>query len=465
MNAKVSSPRTAATQRRASERKLDPDVVDDLVAAYRTLANLNVLDAFGHVSVRDPRNPNRYLMSRSIAPEAVTAADILVLDLDSQIVDRKDEGTLLYRERFIHGEIYKVRPDVNAVVHSHSPTVVPFTVTRAKLRPILHNAGFLGYGAPLFEIRKCAGNATDLLVETPALGKALARSLGKNAAVVLMRGHGNSVVGPTLARRGVPRLLHRGQCPPAAAGHHHRRADQLPHQGGGDHQQRSHAARRRPAMGALASQGAGGALSGAAEDSPMKRTARSSDRSRLAGRSDDRAQGRSGRRLLPRQDHPHVHRLRTGRRLRHLRPARRRVPAAAHSWQPGDPAAEHAGRRQLRRRQVHGRGGAEGRHRARQPGADARARQRGRQLDQARRRQVPLSRPPHHQYRRRRGAARHRHPDVRGRPPKAIYDRRLRRRLDYGAVPVVAQRLWRRQVQDRARLQGHQRNFAGDGAA
>ncbi|MET0629774.1 MAG: class II aldolase/adducin family protein [Xanthobacteraceae bacterium] len=198
MNAKVSSPRTAATPRRASERKLDPDFVDDLVAAYRTLANLNVLDAFGHVSVRDPRNPNRYLMSRSIAPEAVTAADILVLDLDSQIVDRKDEGTLLYRERFIHGEIYKVRPDVNAVVHSHSPTVVPFTVTRAKLRPILHNAGFLGYGAPLFEIRKCAGNATDLLVETPALGKALARSLGKNAAVVLMRGHGDSVVGPTL---------------------------------------------------------------------------------------------------------------------------------------------------------------------------------------------------------------------------------------------------------------------------
>ena len=198
MNAKVTSPRTAATQRRASEHKLDPDLVDDLVAAYRTLASLNVLDAFGHVSVRDPRNPKRYLMSRSIAPESVTAADILLLDLDSQIVDRKDEGTLLYRERFIHGEIYKVRPDVNAVVHSHSPTVVPFTVTRAKLRPILHNAGFLGYGAPLFEIRKYAGNATDLLVETPALGKALARSLGKNAAVVLMRGHGDSVVGPTL---------------------------------------------------------------------------------------------------------------------------------------------------------------------------------------------------------------------------------------------------------------------------
>jgi ribulose-5-phosphate 4-epimerase/fuculose-1-phosphate aldolase len=198
MNAKVTSPRTAATQRRTPERKLDPDFVDDLVAAYRTLASLNVLDAFGHVSVRDPRNPNRYLMSRSIAPEAVSAEDILVLDLDSQTVDRKDEGKLLYRERFIHGEIYKLRPDVNAVVHSHSPTVVPFTVTRAKLRPLLHNAGFLGYGAPLFEIRKHAGKATDLLVETPALGKALARSLGRTAAVVLMRGHGDSVVGPTL---------------------------------------------------------------------------------------------------------------------------------------------------------------------------------------------------------------------------------------------------------------------------
>ena len=139
------SPRLAAS-------RLDAGLVDDLVAANRTLARLNVLDAFGHVSVRDPRDPHRYLMSRSIAPELVTAADILVLDLDSQTVDPKDDGKLLYRERFIHGEIYKARPDVNAVVHSHSPTVVPFTVTRAKLRPLLHNAGFLGLGVPLFEI-------------------------------------------------------------------------------------------------------------------------------------------------------------------------------------------------------------------------------------------------------------------------------------------------------------------------
>ena len=163
-----------------------------------TLARLGVLDAFGHISVRDPSDPHRYLISRSIAPELVTAADILRLDLDSQAVDPKDEGKLLYRERFIHGEIYKVRPDVNAVVHSHSPTVVPFTVTRAKLRPLLHNAGFLGLGVPLFEIRKHAGDGTDLMILTPNLGKDLAQKLGKDAAVILMRGHGDSVVAPSL---------------------------------------------------------------------------------------------------------------------------------------------------------------------------------------------------------------------------------------------------------------------------
>ncbi|MFZ3358554.1 MAG: class II aldolase/adducin family protein [Xanthobacteraceae bacterium] len=190
--------RSAASRRPASSSRPDADLVDDMVAANRTLARLNVLDAFGHVSARDPRDPHRYLMSRSIAPESVTAADILVLDLDSQTVDPKDDGKLLYRERFIHGEIYKARPDVNAIVHSHSPTVVPFTVTRAKLRPLLHNAGFLGLGVPLFEIRKAAGDGTDLMILTPNLGKDLARKLGKDAAVVLMRGHGDSVVGPSL---------------------------------------------------------------------------------------------------------------------------------------------------------------------------------------------------------------------------------------------------------------------------
>jgi HCOMODA/2-hydroxy-3-carboxy-muconic semialdehyde decarboxylase len=197
MPAKAVSLHPSAARRGGTHDALDRELVDDLVAGNRTLARLGVLDAFGHISVRDPRNPHHYLISRSIAPESVTAADILLLDLDSQIVDPKDEGKLLYRERFIHGEIYKARPDVNAVVHSHSPTVVPFTVTRAKLRPLLHNAGFLGLGVPLFEIRKHAGDGTDLMILTPRLGKDLAQKLGK-AAVVLMRGHGDSVVGPSL---------------------------------------------------------------------------------------------------------------------------------------------------------------------------------------------------------------------------------------------------------------------------
>jgi ribulose-5-phosphate 4-epimerase/fuculose-1-phosphate aldolase len=190
--------RLAAPRRGTSAYALDDELVDDLVAANRTLARLGVLDAFGHISVRHPRDPHRYLISRSIAPESVSATDILQLDLDSQMVDPKDEGKLLYRERFIHGEIYKARPDVNAVVHSHSPTVVPFTVTRTKLRPLLHNAGFLGLGTPLFEIRKHAGAGTDLMILTPNLGKDLAKKLGKEAAVVLMRGHGDSVVAPSL---------------------------------------------------------------------------------------------------------------------------------------------------------------------------------------------------------------------------------------------------------------------------
>jgi ribulose-5-phosphate 4-epimerase/fuculose-1-phosphate aldolase len=191
------------TSRRAAELSAsvaaaDREPIDDLVVANRTLARFGVLDAFGHVSVRDPKDPKRYLISRSIAPESVVASDILALDLDSAPVHADDHGKLLYRERFIHGEIYKARPDVNAVVHSHSPTVVPFTVTKAKLRPLLHNAGFLGLGAPLFEIRKYDGRGTDLMILTPKLGKDLARTLGKDAAVVLMRGHGNSVVAPSL---------------------------------------------------------------------------------------------------------------------------------------------------------------------------------------------------------------------------------------------------------------------------
>jgi HCOMODA/2-hydroxy-3-carboxy-muconic semialdehyde decarboxylase len=173
---------------------VDPALIDDLVAANRILANEKVLDGFGHVSVRDPRNPNRYLMSRSIAPANVTANDIMEYDLDSAPLDAKGRGS--YKERFIHGEIYKVRPDVQAIIHSHSPTIVPFSVTKYPLKPILHNAAFLGAGPPVFDTRDTAG-ATNLLIETPALGKAIAQSIGKSQ-IVLMRGHGDTVVGPNV---------------------------------------------------------------------------------------------------------------------------------------------------------------------------------------------------------------------------------------------------------------------------
>jgi ribulose-5-phosphate 4-epimerase/fuculose-1-phosphate aldolase len=172
----------------------DPRLIEDLVAANRILVDQGVLDGYGHVSVRHDGDPNRYLMSRSLAPELVTAGDVLEYDLDSAAVDQR--GRTLYLERFIHGEIYKARPDVRAVVHSHSPSVIPFGVSTVPLRPLYHMSAFLGEGVPVFDIRETAG-ITDMLVKTPALGAALARSLGARP-VALMRGHGCVAVGPTL---------------------------------------------------------------------------------------------------------------------------------------------------------------------------------------------------------------------------------------------------------------------------
>ena len=172
----------------------DARLIEDLVAANRILVDQGVLDGYGHVSVRHDQDPHRYLMSRSIAPELVTVADIMEYDLDSVVVDPRGRG--LYLERFIHGEVYKARPDVTAVVHHHSPSVIPFGVSPQTLRPIYHLAAFMGEGVPVFEIRKFGG-MTDLLVRTPALGQALALTLGPHCAV-LMRGHGGVVVGPTI---------------------------------------------------------------------------------------------------------------------------------------------------------------------------------------------------------------------------------------------------------------------------
>ena len=171
----------------------DPALIEDLVAANRALAQEGVFDAYGHVSVRHPSNPNRYLMSRSLAPILVTANDIMEYDLESNPVDPKGRMSVL--ERFIHGEIYKARPDVKAVIHSHSPSVVPFSVTQVPMRPVILVASFLWVGVPVFEIRDAGGPATTMLVRNASLGKALAATLG-DKPVALMRGHGNVVVGP-----------------------------------------------------------------------------------------------------------------------------------------------------------------------------------------------------------------------------------------------------------------------------
>ena len=169
-------------------------VIDDIVVGSRVLAEFGVLDAFGHVSARDPSNPNHFLMSRSLAPALVTADDIMEFDLDGNAVDAK--GRTVFLERYIHSEIYKARPDVMAVVHTHSPGVIPFTVSQVSLRPIFHNAAFLGAGAPVWEIRKEFGE-TNMLVSNAAIGKSLALALA-DKSVVLMRGHGDATVGPSV---------------------------------------------------------------------------------------------------------------------------------------------------------------------------------------------------------------------------------------------------------------------------
>lgn len=173
----------------------DPALLEDLVTANRILADQGVVDGFGHVSVRHDKDPNRFLLSRSTAPALVTAEDIMEFDLDGTPVD--PQGRTPYLERFIHGEIYRGRPDVHSVVHNHSPGVLPFGVAGAMLRPIYHMTGFLGGGVPLFEIRDAAGPATDMLVRSGALGRALATTLGQRP-VALMRGHGAVVVGASL---------------------------------------------------------------------------------------------------------------------------------------------------------------------------------------------------------------------------------------------------------------------------
>jgi ribulose-5-phosphate 4-epimerase/fuculose-1-phosphate aldolase len=175
-------------------------LVEDLVAASRILADHQVLDAYGHVSARSDKAPERFIMSRSLAPALVTPDDLMELDSESEALPGdKRKGFI---ERYIHGEIYRARPDVMAVVHSHSASVIPFGVTRTRLRPIYHMGSFLWSGAPVFDIRK-EREENDLLIRDRPLGRALAGSLGR-CTCVLMRGHGMTVVGD-----GIPEAVFR----------------------------------------------------------------------------------------------------------------------------------------------------------------------------------------------------------------------------------------------------------------
>ncbi len=178
----------------ASHGGVERAVLDDLAAANRILARQNVFDAAGHVSMRHPGSVERFLMSRSLSPALVRADDIMEFDLEGRACESRGRSGFL--ERFIHSEIYKVRPDVQAVVHSHSPTVIPFGLVRTPMRATYHNAAFLAAGVPVFDIRARFGT-TDMIISDPARGAALAETLG-DKAVALLRAHGMVVVGPSL---------------------------------------------------------------------------------------------------------------------------------------------------------------------------------------------------------------------------------------------------------------------------
>jgi ribulose-5-phosphate 4-epimerase/fuculose-1-phosphate aldolase len=187
-------PAMARAQRssKTSDSDTRAKAIADVVAANLILADQGVVDAYGHVSIRDPTDPTKFSMARQVAPELVTSADVLVHDLDGNTP--APASVKLYLERFIHAEIYRARPDVMAIVHCHSPSLIPFAASGIALKPIYHMSSFLGPGVPVFEIRKAANGSTDMLVRNPELGRALAKSLGAHPAV-LMRGHGAVIVG------------------------------------------------------------------------------------------------------------------------------------------------------------------------------------------------------------------------------------------------------------------------------
>lgn len=172
------------------------NLLNDLVHANLILFNEGVLDAFGHVSVRNPNNKNHFFLARNMAPGLVTKNDILEFNLEGEVVN--DDSRKVYLERYIHSEIYRNRADVESIVHSHSQSVVPFSVVKSSpLKPMCHMSGFIGTNVPTFEIRDVAGDKTNMLITNKYLGSSLTKSLGENT-LVLMRGHGSTVVAPSL---------------------------------------------------------------------------------------------------------------------------------------------------------------------------------------------------------------------------------------------------------------------------
>ncbi|NRP46579.1 MULTISPECIES: class II aldolase/adducin family protein [unclassified Marinobacterium] len=173
-----------------------PQILEDLVDANLILFNEGVLDAFGHISVRNPEQPSNFFLARNMAPGLVTKEDIIEFNTEGEVAD--GDTRKVYLERFIHSEIYKSRPDVMAIVHSHSPSVVPFSVVKTSpMKPLCHMSGFIGTNVPIFEIRDHAGDDSSLLITNNKLGHALSNTLSKDT-LVLMRGHGSTVVAPTI---------------------------------------------------------------------------------------------------------------------------------------------------------------------------------------------------------------------------------------------------------------------------
>jgi ribulose-5-phosphate 4-epimerase/fuculose-1-phosphate aldolase len=173
---------------------VSPQALDELVTANRILAREGVVDSFGHVSIRSPENPNRYLMSRARAPECIEVDDLMEFTLDGAAVDAR--GRAGYSERFIHGAVYEGRPEVRAVVHHHSSSIIPFTVTGTALRPLLHMCASMGSDIPTWDSRTVFGD-TNLLVTNMEMGRDLVAALGSRP-VALMRGHGCVIAGGSL---------------------------------------------------------------------------------------------------------------------------------------------------------------------------------------------------------------------------------------------------------------------------